>query len=188
MSTSIQSIDDVTYINERRTVPVGTIFEGYDDGDRKVSVGDMVYFNDPDAGLHAGQCELVGAWEAIGYVSEVYAFDPDYRDEVVPQVGISGSPVGRLDPTDNYVTVVPTDGGVGVRGHPLLREVEGRHEETAKQLADRLHKSDEYHSFIVHERHDGRGSVPEDFIERSKANICQACLDNDHSRTYVNGK
>jgi len=175
-----------TFINQQGSVPVGDTFAEYDGEEGSVAVGDMVYFDDPDAGMHVQQCPLVMSHEFIGYVDTVYAFNPDYRDGIEVQVGCT-APLGRLSIDDVYTVVVPTDGVIGARGHPLYDKITGRRRGAAETLAKRLHDSNEYSKYYEEERHGGIAAVGEEFVENNP-NVCSECANNEFGPNYTEGK
>jgi len=186
--SGILSIEDGTFINKLASIPIGekyTRFD-YDDG-RSVAVGDLVYFDDPDAGMHVDQCPLVMGTEFIGYVKTVYSHDPDYGDRGPhPEVGTSNS-LGRLDVSDSYVCIIPTDGPDGHRGHPLLRDAWGGTKiGAAKTMAENLHNHDEYDKRYSVERHGGWGAIGKEKAKEIRA--CSECQENEFGPNYTHGE
>jgi len=180
------TIDDGTFIEQRGTVPVGEHYRQFVyDGGRQVSVGDYVYFDDPDTGMHVEQCPLVLNHEFIGYVKTVYARDPSYGDEGIhPEVG-STSPLGRLDVSDSYVCIVPSAGPVGHRGEPLPAEAWGVRADSAVSVAKTLHASKEYSKHYDVERHGGWGAIGEP--EAVDIGACSECQENEFGPNYTDG-
>lgn len=177
--------DGGVFSSRRKEVPVGEIYEQFttDDGNT-VSVSDIVYFNDPDVAMHAGQCPLALEHEFVGYVTDVYAFNPSYRDGIEAQVGAS-FPCGRLSVDDAYVAIVPTGGPPGVRGHPIPSQAwGGNYTHAAENLSEVLHN--DYRKYYEVERHGGRSAVDDEFIEQNP-NVCSDCREQMYGETYTRG-
>lgn len=102
MGTQTHSDESLGFENLRSTVPVGRKYERYDGDMGTVEVGDIVVWEDPDAGMHVGECELISSSEYIAKVTDVYAFDADYTEGVEVEIGVS-APFGRLPLSDVYV-------------------------------------------------------------------------------------
>jgi len=177
-----------TFINQVNSVPVGDTYTKYQDNDgMEVALGDMVYFDDPDAGMHINQCPLVMGTEFVGYVDQIYAFDPSFRDSIEPEVGCT-APLGRLGIGDRCVTVIPTEGDAGVRGRPLLKQAwSGNRIESAKKMAETLFKNDQWKQYYERESHGGGAVVGQEFID-SNPNVCSECSEGEFGPNISKGK
>ena len=184
MSNTITQRGDGTYFEQTGSPPVGDTFKAYSGPEGTVSVNDIVVFDDPDVGIHSGQCEMVHSYEVAGYVGKVYAFDPSFRDEITPEVGLKGSPLGRLSINDRYVHVIPTDGPSTLKGYPLREEAAVP--QWVFDMALRLHKNDEWDNWWSRENHSGWSAVGEE--EVGEFYTCNECVENEYGPTIVDGK
>lgn len=132
-------------------VGVGYKFSGVEVGEISISAGDVAVFDDPDAGLHVGGCELINSCMTVAYIDTVYAVDYSHSDYdgYAVEVGTKG-PVGRLGITDRHVGIVTEDGVIS-----------GLNESIVQREAGRLVDSDDAERYIVTEHHLGEPGTPE---------------------------
>lgn len=142
------TVSDLSGFNgERLKVGVGYAFSGesaaFDDGEIRVEVGDVVVFDDPDAGMHAGEDRDIINDVFVGFVKKLYAVNYDWEDGFSVEVGTT-APLGRLSVDDSHTAIIAEDGKVG--GGPA----------DARDMASRLVDGDyeKYVRYTSHIKHD----------------------------------
>jgi hypothetical protein len=139
--------------------------------------GDIYVFDDPDAGLHPGGCPMVSSCIFVGYIRTV-EWDKDSDSTSLSPHGL-----GRIDPDDGWVDVIPTTGAPGVQGRPLLNEVDVQHHVEGEVRA--FYGSD-YELYRYVERHPGYGAYGRKKTEEIGA--CKRCLDSPEPHIIVDGQ
>jgi hypothetical protein len=82
------------------TVGVGYKTTGpYDDGNVEVGLGDLCYWEDPDAGMHTGECPCICERAYVTRIECLYAVDYDWEDGYSIEVGVAAG-LGRLSLQD----------------------------------------------------------------------------------------
>lgn len=145
---TVDSLDP--FGGDHHRVGVGHAFESFDNGEVAVSTGDVVVFDDPDAGLHADECEFVHSEIIVSYVDRLYAVERDGGDHYTVEVGTTG-PLGRLSVGSRYTAIITEDGVVG-----------GDSISGPEREASRLVDHDEYTKYYQETRHLGEDGVPAD--------------------------
>lgn len=179
--------------SKRTTTEIGDFIDRFEDSDNRyrqfegedleVDIGDMVFFDDPDAGRHADECPQVQSFEVIGYVDSIKMMRDSFDDTVEIHIGMAGSPVGWLDPTADDTLVIPTQGAVGLRAEPITDGIPN----APANMAQDLYESDEYDTYRAVAHHGGRRSIPDQMLDGDQGNICDECWNNEDGPTHEMG-
>lgn len=183
MSDNYTVSDLLDFDGDHQRVGVGHTFDGgFDDGEIAVEPGDVVVFDDPDAGCHAGECELIRSEVIVALVDKLYAVDYDWESGYAVEVGTTG-PLGRIGVDDAYTGIVTENGVLG-----------GLNDDMARSHASELVDSDEWDSHYRRVHHLGEHGVPEglwaqyDESDRSGRG-CPVCRgDEGQDGTVVDGE
>lgn len=141
-----------------------------------LSVGDLVVWSDPDAGMHAEECELIHSEEWVVKVTEIYKSWDSYNEEWELKIGNSG--VGWISWGD---IAIP-----GEKGNWVLDDFD------AERLVDDFEES-EYEDYMVHQYHMGRDGTPErlwyHYKDKDYGNSgphCEYCMSDDGLNIFGN--
>ena len=171
MSSNSLTTDQGTFKGFRRSVGVGSTFDSYEQDGQTVEVGDIVFFNDPDAGMHHQDCPFKLDEMFVSYIKKIYAVDYSWRDKDPVAEVSGGGPLGRIDFSEPYAGVVKTSGDSPEKGDELREVVaEPRCVDVMRQMSKHLIDTDS--DVISRESHGGTGMVhnPDEFL-----GVCERC-------------
>lgn len=162
----------VDFIDKREDGNVGEYYDCVVVDGVALEVGDYVVWNDPDAGLHAGECELIHDEEWVARVSEIVRFDKYDDPSEALHIGLD-CPLGWVRWEDIAIPGEKDNGIIGARD--------------AEAAVEGLKNRDEFERYIIHSYHAGRDGTPEGLWEVYEEKDygysgphCDVCMGDGH--------